>query len=296
MSFLFRSRDHYICPTKFLMKHLLIVALITFSPTLFGQYYYKDIIGTKETNDLIKRYADHKVRSVLLTSYEDDGSITEDFLVQQQVSRNPISLRTITRTSGGDETILVSYFDSQLRLNKTVDSSGNVAITTTYNYDAQGNVSTIKSVTMDSTNTILMQEEHIWTYDNAGKIVKMQRRKNLVPMDEIVMTYDDNGNIVEERTMKNGKLISTVYYYYNDKNLMTDVVRFNERAQRLLPDYMFEYSPSGQVIQKITVPANSSDYLIWRYQFDERGIKTKEALYDKYKKLVARIDYQYSYY
>jgi antitoxin component YwqK of YwqJK toxin-antitoxin module len=113
-------------------------------------------------------------------------------------------------------------------------------------------------------------------------------------MDEMAFVYED-GKLVEEKTMKNGREIATLYYYYNDRNQMTDIVRFNDRAGRLLPDYMFEYGDNGQVIQKVTVPANSSDYLIWRYKYDARGIRSNEALFDKYRQLLARIDYTYSY-
>jgi hypothetical protein len=56
---------------------------------------------------------------------------------------------------------------------------------------------------------------------------------------------------------------------------------------------MFEYAPDGKVIQKITVPANSSDYLIWRYQYNSNGLKIKEAIYDRHKTLNGKIEYQY---
>ena len=86
-----------------------------------------------------------------------------------------------------------------------------------------------------------------------------------------------------------------VYYYYNENNQLTDIVRFNKKAKRLLPEYMFEYSEDNRVIQKITVPANSFDYLIWRYQYNQQGLKTKEAIYSKddKRKQLGRIEYQY---
>lgn len=278
------------------MKNLLLTTFLLITLFSHSQYYYKDIVGTRETNDMIRKFVDNKVRSVTLTSFEEDGSITEGFLVQQQLIREPLVLRTITRTTGSDENVLVSYFDTQLRLIKTVDTAGAMVNSSTYEYDHKGNISTIRNWSVDSTNIILVEEVHEWLYDENGRATKMVRKKNKLVMDEIIFVYDENGNLAEEKTMKNGKVLDNLFYYYNDKNLMTDIVRFNERTQRLLPDYMFEYSPSGQVIQKITVPANSSDYLIWRYQFDQRGIRIKEALYNKYKQLVAKIEYAYSYY
>jgi YD repeat-containing protein len=56
---------------------------------------------------------------------------------------------------------------------------------------------------------------------------------------------------------------------------------------------MFEYSAKNQVIQRITVPGNGSNYLIWRYQYDDRGLRVREAIFDKYKQLTGKIEYQY---
>jgi hypothetical protein len=36
-------------------------------------------------------------------------------------------------------------------------------------------------------------------------------------------------------------------------------------------------------------------YLIWRYIFDDKGLKTKEALFNKDKELTGKIDYVYTY-
>jgi len=58
---------------------------------------------------------------------------------------------------------------------------------------------------------------------------------------------------------------------------------------------MFEYSSSNQVIQRISVPAVGSKYLIWRYQYDNRGLKVKEAIYDRYKQLNGKVEYLYSF-
>jgi hypothetical protein len=100
--------------------------------------------------------------------------------------------------------------------------------------------------------------------------------------------------VSEEMETRRGVKNRPVLYYYNDNNQLTDIVRYNARAKQLLPEYMFEYSTANQVIQKITVPSNSSEYLIWRYQFNPQGLKTKEVIYDKQKKVTGKIEYQYS--
>ena len=112
---------------------------------------------------------------------------------------------------------------------------------------------------------------------------------------EVNFVYDEKGNVAEEIWVKNGKEFDRIFYYYDDLNQLTDIVRFNKKAGRLLPDYMFEYSEDGDVIQKIFVPVNSVDYQIWRYQYDEKGLKIREALFDRDKQLVGKIEYRYQF-
>jgi len=43
------------------------------------------------------------------------------------------------------------------------------------------------------------------------------------------------------------------------------------------------------------VSADNPDYLIWRYLYDAKGLKTKEALFNKQKELTGRIEYSYTF-
>jgi hypothetical protein len=59
---------------------------------------------------------------------------------------------------------------------------------------------------------------------------------------------------------------------------------------------MFEYDDSDRVIQKITTTSSRTlGYLIWRYIFDEKGLKTKEALFNDDKELTGKIEYTYTF-
>ena len=112
---------------------------------------------------------------------------------------------------------------------------------------------------------------------------------------EVRFVTDENGNVIEERNFRRGVLADPVYYYYDERNRLTDIVRFNYKANRLLPDYLFEYDENDRVIQKITTTSGKNlGYLTWRYLFDEKGLKTKEALFNKDKQLQGRIDYSYN--
>ena len=87
----------------------------------------------------------------------------------------------------------------------------------------------------------------------------------------------------------------TYYYYYDEKNRLTDIVRYNPRARRLLPDYVFEYDEDGRVSTVIIVPETGSDYEKWFYSYYENGLKGQEACYNKRQELQGRIEYQYSF-
>ena len=80
------------------------------------------------------------------------------------------------------------------------------------------------------------------------------------------------------------------------RNCPSDIVRFNTKARRLLPDYMFEYTEQNQVSQKITTLSMMDlGYLIWRYVYDDKGLKTKEASFNKDKVMTGKIEYSYQF-
>jgi hypothetical protein len=113
---------------------------------------------------------------------------------------------------------------------------------------------------------------------------------------EYRFTLDESRNIADEQLYRRNIGIDHVYYYYDDKNRLTDIVRYNKKAKQLLPDVMFEYDESNRVIQRITtISINNPDYLIWRYLFNDKGLKTKEALFNKFKELKGRIEYAYTF-
>jgi hypothetical protein len=276
------------------MKSFLVFSLLLTLLTANSQYYYKDIIGTRETADLIKTYRSNKVSRVLLNSYDAENTKNDDFYVEQVFSLPNQFLRTTTRSGVTNESVLVSFTDANGNVIKTIDSSETIITTSVYNYNEKGMLQSVISTSTDTAHSINQTEEHRWEYDN-DKIVRMLRIKDKMDTAYISFKLDDKGNIVEEQSVRKGITSEPVYYYYDGNNRLTDIVRFSNKAKRLLPEYLFEYSPSNQVIQKITVPANSSEYLIWRYQYDEKGLKIKEAVFDKHKQLTGKIEYIYQF-
>lgn len=274
------------------MKKLLLPAFLFLCLVSQGQYYYKDIVGTRESSDLIKSYKANNIVRVVVNSYDATDTRNEDFFVEQRFDPSERKLRTITRSQATNESVLISFSDAEGRIVRTIDSSEALTSTTDYAYDAAGKLLRVTSTTTDTSKTLNETESHLWEYRN-NQVHRMLRIKNSRDTMFVSFKLDENGNVVEEQATRLGKQSDPVYYYYDASNRLTDIVRFNNKAKRLLPEYMFEYAPGNQVIQKITVPANGSDYLIWRYLYDARGLKVKEAIYDKYKTLTGKIEYKY---
>ncbi len=276
------------------MKNILVLFFIAISFGAQSQYYYKDIVGTREANDLIASYKKANLRSVEIISIEANGSPSKDFRIIQQFDIPQKVLRTQTKNQA-ETSVLSTYFNEMDKVIKTVDSSGFLANTTVYTYSPNGLLQTLSSLAIDTSRGLKESEEHTWQYNAENKPVKMLRSINNAPAMEISFIYDEDGNVAEEVWKKKGVEMDRIFYYYDDQNQLTDIVRFNKKAGRLLPDFMFEYSTEGQLIQKITVPVNSLDYQIWRYQYNEQGLKTREVLFDRDKQIVGKIEYRYQF-
>lgn len=274
------------------MKSFLATTVLFISFTASAQHYYQDIIGTKETAETLKAYKTNKVNKVVLTSYDENNTRNEDFYVEQEFSAERQTLKTVTRSDMDHESILISYFDNNGDVIKTTDSSNIVTTTTNYTYNTAGQLTSTTSFSSDSTKKTTESEQHIWQYKN-NKISGMLRIKNSTDTTYVRFKLDDAGNIIEEQETRKGIQADPVYYYYDHSNRLTDIVHYNNKAKRLLPEYMFEYSPTNQLVQKITVPANNDNYLIWRFQYNGQGLKTKEVIYNKQKKLTGKVEYQY---
>jgi len=277
-----------------LMKLLLTPVILLFSISASAQHYYKDIIGTKETAEIMKAYQTAKVSRVVLTSYDENNARSDDFFVEQQFSPATQTLKTITRSGMEHGSALISFIDATGNVIKTIDSSNIMVSITTYTYSSAGQLMSVVSSSSDSSGNTNQGEQHIWEYKN-NKVARMLRIKNKVDTTYVEFKLDDAGNISEEQETRKGVKSEPVYYYYDANNRLTDIVRYNKKAKRLLPEYMFEYSPSNQIVQKITVPSNSDNYLIWRYQYNGQGLKTKEVIYNKQKQLTGKVEYQYSF-
>jgi hypothetical protein len=277
------------------MKNLVWVISLFISANLFGQYYYNDIVSTTELNNKMKAFVAAKVQSVTATGYDAQGIKSADFNEWQDVQNNGSVLKVTTR-NGQNVTRIYYSFDEKARLIGTRDSSRDIEIITDYKYDENGNLVLLKSTVQDAQQDFNETEERQWLYSSAGKPEKMWRIVNSKDSSEYRFSSDENGNIGDEQLFRRGIGISPVYYYYDEKHRLTDIVRYNKTAKQLLPDVMFEYDNNDRVIQRITtLSTKTPDYLTWRYLYNDKALKTKEAMFSKTKQLKGRIDYAYTY-
>ena len=277
------------------MKNLFLFVLIAVPFSLKAQYYYQDIISTNETNRLMKTYRDNKVLSVASTGYDPLGTKTNDFSEQQEILQSGSVLKTTTRNNL-NTTVLLSRFDDQSRLISVADSAGYVKSSTVYAYDGAGKIVSIKNTTKDTSLEINNNEIHQWSYNSKGQPVKMLRIVNDNDTIEYRFNTDDKGNVADEQSFRKSKAGEIIYYYYDANNRLTDIVRYNNKFRKLLPDYMFEYDDNNRVLQKTTLLSNLHlGYLIWRYVYNDKGLKTKEALFNKDKEITGKIEYNYTF-
>ncbi len=276
------------------MKKILFASLVFFiSNGGYSQYYHKDIIGPAQTASQWKMLKQNSIKSVKLNSYEATNEPSEGFSVEQKVFDNYAKIETYTKTLQNGSSQLSSWYNANGQLTKTIDTSEDFSSITTYEYLPDGKLSEIMN-SSSSAGQVSTSEKHRWLYNPAGKPEKMLRIRN--GNDTTVYTFilDEKGNVVEEHGLRKEQQEPTIYYYYDEKNRLTDIVRYNLKAQRLLPTNMYSYNNAGNLAGMLLVPEGSNEYQRWFYDYDEKGLKTRERVYNKKQEMLGKIEYQYS--
>ena len=75
------------------MKFLFVPLLLISSLSLHAQYYYDDLVGTRETSRLMQTYREQKVRMVTATGYDSKGVKATDFSEVQEIKEDGRILR-----------------------------------------------------------------------------------------------------------------------------------------------------------------------------------------------------------
>lgn len=270
---------------------LIVLGMLCFC-TGFTQYWYNDVLNTTETMKRRNLLVQQHVSSVQFLSFDGSNQPIEGFNSQQVITGNGSNLTTTTTTPLSGTTRNIAEYDAKGLLKSTTDTTDGNKIRIEYYYLPSNKLGRLIS-SSTSDGQFIMKEEHIWSWNSNGKPEKMLKIKNGKDTTQVSFVFDENGNVVEEKSAIRGKEQPTVFYYYDEQNRLTDIVRFNEKAQRLLPDYIFEYDANGRIATMLVT--SEGDYQKWFYYYDEKGLKTKDECFAKTKALIGKIEYQYKY-
>ncbi len=265
---------------------------ILFFASAQAQYYYKDILLPTQTADQLQRYKTNRIRAVKATSAETGREPADGMQVDQSFNNNYSEVVTISKSPQMEGTTLVTYYNSDGLIGKTVDTTDGASSTTLYTYDASKRLTALVNNSA-STGQATEKEEHLWSYTTAGQPLSMLKIRNGTDTTYISFVIDDKGNVTEEKSTRKGKEQLPYYYYYDDQNRLTDIVHYNPIAKRLLPDYIFEYDQAGKLRSMLVVPPGGTDYQRWMYNYDERGLKTRETVYNKNRQAMGIVEYRY---
>lgn len=270
---------------------LFVIVLFLFNQS-FSQFYYKDITVSRRTTENLQRLKTAGIHSVSINSFGGNDDPAQQISVKQEINNNYTKVTSNTNSPATGPSELISWYDNRGRIIKTVDSTDGSSSTTLYMYNADGRVGSITSTSV-SAGQAREKEVHIWEYNQSGMPVKMLRIKNDHDTTVVQFVPDEKGNVGEENSIHGNTKLPSVYYYYDDKNNLTDIVRYNRHAKRLLPDLMFEYDGNSRIASMIVVPEGSDDYQRWVYHYGDDGLKIKETALNKRKQVLGRIEYTY---
>ena len=271
-----------------------IIVLLTLAySSASAQFYYKDVLSTQETGARQQAYKNNHVHKVTVRNFNADGSENTDFTCTQEVS--PDRVLTLTSSSSTGQSFLTSWYDGSSRLVRSLDSGAYAVTTTTYTYTPTGSLQSIRNESHTNNDTVHYSttEVHTWQFSASGHPVSMTVLKNGADTTFVTVKTDAKGHVTDEQTYRQG-VLEHYYYYYDDAGHLTDIVRYNIQKERMIPDYMFEYSDSGLLDQMTIVQVLDANYLVWRYEYADSGLRTKELCYDRSKELVGSIRYEYA--
>ena len=271
---------------------ILVLSLFSIGLSLQAQYYYRDIISNKQLLAEMAIYKENKIRSIKIKSFEDDGTESDGFFCEKKISKDYRKTELFTRSNISGISLFISLFNDKGQLLSTSDSSEIAVSVNKYSYDKDGRLSSILSIIKSSDDdfTNEIQEEHIYYYNSINLPEKMIRVKNKYDSITIYFGLDENNNLGIEKDSKNG---FKYYYYYDNKNRITDIVHSNDATTKLLPDYLFEYNNAGQLVQMTNTEEGGSNYFVWKYSYDN-GLRNREKCYSKERKLMGSIEYEYN--
>ncbi len=276
------------------MHKILVIWGLLFSCSVEAQYYFNDLLANKQTHTQYQTLRKWKVRSFTVVAAPDQPTAKEEVLINQEISLDGKRIVIYSNENGGKTYRTITQYEGG-KLIRSIAGTRTGDITTQFTYTANGLPLKIQSTTKDTALDINQLEVHHYFY-----------QKDSVP--DYAFVIRDNSDtlrvnfiidslqlVAEERWMRGNKQVERYYYYYDNNRRLTDIVRFNNKAGRLLPDFIFSYDETGRMNKMIQVPRYGNNYLSWEYSYDEKGLKTMEKMTSKDKQQSATLFYRYNF-
>src|SRR5438128_2095664 len=149
------------------MKKLLSFLVLFSSSYAYSQYYYLDILGTKQTNQQYKLIQAHQLKRINATSFDANNEAAKDFVLEQSINKNGQEIVTRSSTIGSVESVFTSNYQSG-KLTHTSDSGSHAINTVDYHYDNAGRLVETNSTSKDFDGTFTSHETHVWSYNEKG--------------------------------------------------------------------------------------------------------------------------------
>ncbi len=261
---------------------------------LHAQYYHKDIVSTKQALKEKNLLQELKIKKVIVHSFEGDRSESEGFFCEKKITKDYRLIETYTKSYISGRSILTSIYNENGLLLQSIDSSDMAVSASLYEYDAKGNILKITSGShsFDDDFATRLTEVHQYRYDEKSRPVQMLRIRNGKDSTLIDFVQDERGNITDEiEPGINGKHF---YYYYDDKNRLTDIVKYNAVKGALKPDFIFEYNRQNQLVKMVAIEEGmSGDYNTWQYVYGDEGQRIIEKCFSKENILLGYFVYEY---
>lgn len=257
--------------------------------TANAQYYYNNLVRTQLIQDQLKDYKASNTKQVNISSFDDREAPMEDFSSSIQLLQNFKTWKSTTQSWEG-LSITQHSFNDQGLLVQTMDSSHNNKQITQYFYE--GSQLMRLQIKSYSRGQLSLESNQTYTYKNniPTQLTIIQKGYDTLNIEFVA---DESGKIIEEKIRKGRLLYQTYYYYYNPQGQLTDVVKYHPKSDKLLPDFVMEYHPSGKLASMLITTDDKRDYQLWKYSYNDKGLKTMDVCTGKQNRMIGKIIYQY---
>jgi hypothetical protein len=280
-------------PISFFWLPLLLAA----ANQLSAQYYYSDILSTKELEIKQALHKKLRVRQIQANGMYPDGNEKTGYTEISYLSRQYDTL-ILSKNQDQQAQTTTTIYDKEGRILKQHEKQEDFENQLIYWRKPDGKIYKIENQIRDSSDEWKLKEIHLWAYDKneiPNRMYRILNPSEAIPDTTILeLKKDSSGNITEERMFRKEKETNFFYYYYDEAKQLSDIVRYNSRWKRLLPDLIFEYHKNGTIAKRMQLAGSvESTYLIWTYSYTDNGLLQEEALLDNRKQLKGTIRYQY---